>query len=150
MKTYKSYTSTIKLVKEPSDILKAKITSSKDCADYARQFYFEDIEIFESMFIILLNRQNITECWVKISQGGTVGTVVDVKLIAKYAIDGLACSVIMVHNHPSGNNQPSDCDKLITDKIKNGLKLLDINLIDHIILTPETRKYYSFADEGLI
>ena len=127
---------------------RANIASTQDASDYARQFYFDDMEIFESFFLILLNNANSVTGYVKISQGGTAGTVVDVKLIAKYAIDSLAKSVILVHNHPSGNILPSDADKLVTRKVTEGLRLLDINVLDHIILS-KTR-YFSFADEGLI
>lgn len=95
-----------------------------------------------------MNRSNNTIGYAKISQGGVAGTVVDVKIIAKYAIDTLASSVILAHNHPSGNTQPSRADKDITQKIKDSLKLFDISVLDHIILTED--EYFSFADEGLI
>lgn len=148
MKTYKSNLNGIRLVKEESEFKRVKITSSKDAAKYARNFFQEDIEIYESFFMILLNRANNTDAYVKISQGGIAGTVVDLKLIAKYAIDCLASGVIVCHNHPSGTLYPSEQDKLITEKIKNALKLLDIKLLDHIILTKES--YYSFADESIL
>ena len=123
MKTYAKTINEYQLKKIKSDIQSAKITSSKEAADYARQFYFDDIEIYESVFIMLLNRQNNVEGYVKISQGGTAGTVVDVKLITKYAVDSLSSSVIMIHNHPSGNTQPSEPDKNMTTKIKTALNL---------------------------
>lgn len=148
MKTYKSNISGLRLVKEEANFKKVKITSSKDAAKYARNFFQEDIEIYESFFMILLNRANNTDAYVKISQGGIAGTVVDLKLIAKYAIDCLASGVIVCHNHPSGTLYPSEQDKLITGKINNALKLLDIKLLDHIILTKES--YYSFADENIL
>lgn len=148
MKTYKSNISGIRLVKDKSEYKKVKITSSKDASAYARGFFNEDIEIYESFFMISLNRANNTEAYVKISQGGVAGTVVDVKLIAKYAIDCLASGVIVCHNHPSGTLFPSDQDLRVTEKIKNALKLLDINLLDHIILTKEG--HYSFADENVL
>ncbi|MDD2476952.1 MAG: JAB domain-containing protein [Dysgonamonadaceae bacterium] len=148
MKTYKSNLNGIRLVKEESEFKRVKITSSKDAAKYARNFFQEDIEIYESFFMILLNRANNTDAYVKISQGGIAGTVVDLKLIAKYAIDCLASGVIVCHNHPSGTLYPSEQDKLITEKIKNALKLLDIKLLDHIILTKDG--HFSFADECLL
>ena len=150
MKTYKSTIDRIKLVKESSDFPKAQINSSKDINEYIRQFYFEDIEIYESVFIVLLNTKNTTTGYVKISQGGTAGTVVDIKLIAKYALESLAASLILCHNHPSGNTTPSNEDKNITAKVKTGLNLIDVKLLDHIILTPEKDKYFSFADDGLL
>lgn len=145
MKTYKSNLNGIRLVKEETEFKRVKITSSKDAAKYARNFFQEDIEIYESFFMILLNRANNTDAYVKISQGGIAGTVVDLKLIAKYAIDCLASGVIVCHNHPSGTLYPSEQDKLITERIKKALNLLDIRLLDHIILTKDG--YFSFADE---
>jgi len=97
---------------------KKKITSSQDTYNYIKQFYFDDIEIYESFFILLLNRSNQTIAYAKISQGGIAGTVVDIKLIAKYAIESLASGVIIAHNHPSNNVQPSKQDTEITIKIK--------------------------------
>jgi len=134
------------LKKIQSEFPKTKIRSSADAAEFIRQFYLEDIEIFESSFILLLNQANYTIGYAKISQGGVTGTVVDPRLVAKFAVESLATIVILAHNHPSGNLTPSSVDKSLTDKIKNGLKLLDINLVDHIILTKES--YYSLADEG--
>lgn len=125
-----------------------KITSSKTSSEFIRQFYSDDIEIYESMFILLLNNSNTTIGYAKISQGGIVGTVVDVRIIAKYAVESLATGLILAHNHPSGNLKPSEADKAITKKTKEALKLLDVNVLDHIILTKDS--YFSFTDEGLI
>lgn len=127
-----------------------KITTSGDVNKFARQFYSDDIGIYESFFIIITNRASVPIAWMKISQGGISGTVVDVKLIARYAIEHLGSSVILVHNHPSGNLIPSNADINITKKVKNGLETLDIGLLDHIILSPEDDKYFSFADEGIL
>jgi len=136
------------LKKIQSEFPKTKIRSSADSAEFIRQFYSDDIDIFESSFILLLNRANNTIGYAKISQGGITGTVVDPRLVAKYAVESLATAVILAHNHPSGNTEPSIADKEITNKIKNGLKLLDVNLLDHLILTNES--YYSLADNGEI
>lgn len=125
-----------------------KITSSKESADFIRKFYTDDIEIFESAFILLLNQANNTIGFAKISQGGITGTVVDPRLVAKYAVESLSTGVILCHNHPSGNLKPSQADILLTEKIKKGLGFLDIRLFDHLIITNEG--YYSFADEGII
>ena len=138
----------ISLVKEPTEFKRVKIGSSSDASEYIRQFYDSDIEIYESCFILLLNRQNQTIGYSKISQGGIVGTVVDVKLILKYVVESLATGVILAHNHPSGNLQPSREDELITEKIKKALALVDSSLFDHVILTRDG--YTSMADEGLI
>ena len=137
-----------KLTKVKSDFQRVLITSSEDGANFIRQFYSDDIGIFESSFILLLDRSNHTIGYAKISQGGIVGTVVDVRLIAKYAIASLASSVLLAHNHPSGNLKPSESDEKITQQVLEGLKLLEVKLLDHVILT-ETN-YYSFADNGKI
>jgi DNA repair protein RadC len=150
-KTYKTYKTNIKtytLQKHKTDIPMAQIKSSAHSEKYLRQFYETDIEIFESCFILALNRANNTEGYVKISQGGTAGTVVDIKIICKYAVDMLASSIILCHNHPSGAIIPSQQDLDLTYKIKNALLMMDITLMDHIILAKE--KYFSFADEGLL
>lgn len=125
-----------------------KIKSSIDSCEFARKFYHEDILIYESSFIILLNSANSVMGYAKISQGGVCNTQVDIRLVAKYAIDSLATSVIFVHNHPSGNAKPSIEDKKISEKLKDALRLFDIRLLDSIIITEND--YYSMADEGLI
>lgn len=125
-----------------------QIQTSKNGETFARQFYGDDLEIFESFFLILLNRKHETIGWVKISQGGVAGTVVDPIIVAKYAIDTLSSGVILVHNHPSGNLQPSDADRSLTNRTKEGLKLFNISVLDHIILTKDS--YYSFSDNGEI
>lgn len=125
-----------------------KIKSSIDSCEFARKFYHEDILIYESSFIILLNSANNVMGYAKISQGGVCNTQVDIRLVAKYAIDSLATSVIFVHNHPSGNAKPSIEDKKISEKLKDALRLFDIRLLDSIIITEND--YYSMADEGLM
>ena len=147
MRTYNTKIDQIHLKRKKSDFPKAKITDSKSAATYARQFYEDDITVYESFFIILLNRANITTGFVKISQGGVCGTVVDPVIVAKYAIQSLSKGVILVHNHPSDTLKPSSQDKEITTKIKNGLKLFDCNVLDHIILTDDS--YFSFRDNGI-
>lgn len=138
----------ISLKKDPTNFERVKITSSKESADYIRQFYSDDIEIYESFFLLLLNRQNKTIGYAKISQGGVAGTVVDAKIVLKYVVDTLASGVILCHNHPSGNLTPSTQDVDLTDKIKKAVKLVDSIVLDHIILTADS--FYSFADNGLI
>lgn len=126
---------------------KTLLRTSEEGAKYARQFYHEDIALYESFFLILLNRANRVIGWAKISQGGCVSTVVDRKIIAKYAIDSLAEGVMLVHNHPSGNRNPSPQDDGLTAAIKEGLDLFNIKVLDSIILTPEDG-YYSYCDNG--
>jgi len=138
----------LELKKLQTNFPAVKITSSNTSAEFIRQFYSDDLGIFESFFVLLLNRQNVTTGYAKISQGGVSGTVVDVKIIAKYAVDFLASSVILAHNHPSGNLNPSTQDIEVTKKVKQALSLLDVQVLDHIILTEES--YYSFTDNSLI
>ena len=104
----------------------------------------DDINIYESFFIMLLNRANKVIGWAKISQGGVCNTIVDKKIICKYAIDTLANGVILVHNHPSGSLIPSREDMQITADVQQALNTLDVKVLDHIILTEES--FYSFSD----
>lgn len=136
----------ITLKKDPTNFERVKITSSKSAADYIRQFYGDDIEIFESFFVLLLNRQNETIGYAKISQGGVTGTYVDAKIILKYVVDTLASGVIIAHNHPSGGTTPSVQDDNVTTKIKSAIELVDSSLLDHVILTRDN--YYSYADNS--
>lgn len=148
MKTYAGYTPQVGLVKLKSDFPKVKITRAEDSVSFIRKFYHDDIAIYESFFILLLNRANSTIGWAKIGQGGVTGVVVDIRIVAKYAIEALACSVIIAHNHPSGNTSPSDADINVTNKIKNTLSLFDCKLMDHIILTEDS--YCSLSEEGIL
>lgn len=127
---------------------KVKITNSMSAYQFIKQFYSDDIAIYESFFILLLNRQNKTIGWAKISQGGICGTVVDVKIICKYVVESLASSVILAHNHPSGNTTPSNPDIQITKKVKTALSYFDAFVADHIILSADLETYFSFADNG--
>jgi len=136
------------LKKNATEFPSVKVSTSKIGYDFIKQFYADDIGIYESFFILLLNRANKTTGYAKISQGGTAGTVVDIKIIAKYAVDSLAHGVILAHNHPSGSLIPSDADKAITNKIKQALLILDVQVLDHLILTEDS--FYSFADNGLL
>lgn len=127
---------------------KEKITSSTQSAKFIRNFYHEDLIIYESVFILLLDRGNNTVGYAKISQGGVSSSIVDVKIILKYAVNSLASGVILAHNHPTGALYPSEPDLRITKKVKEALKLVDSQLLDHVILTEDS--YYSFADNGQI
>jgi DNA repair protein RadC len=148
MKTYKTNSKIYSIKSEETDFKRVKISGSESAAEYARNFYFDDIEIYESFFLTLLNNHNNTIGFAKISQGGITGTVVDVRILAKYALDTLATAVILVHNHPSGTLRPSQNDKKITNRIKQALELIDVKVLDHIILTKEN--YFSFADDSLL
>jgi DNA repair protein RadC len=100
------------------------------------------------MYLITLNQGNNIVSVTKISQGGISGTVIDIRLVAKYALEGLATSIILVHNHPSGALKASPQDINLTKKVQAGMELLDITLLDHLIVTKDG--YSSFADEGIM
>lgn len=103
---------------------------------------------YEEFWVLILNRSNRVVHKRKISQGGITGTVTDIRLILKLALDSLATALILCHNHPSGNLQPSDADISITRRLKESASLMDISLLDHIIIAG--KNYFSFADENLI
>lgn len=106
------------------------------------------INLFEEFKILLLDRNNRCMGIVPISKGGVSGTIVDAKLIFAAALKARSCGIILGHNHPSGNLKASTPDKNLTNKIVGAGDLLDINVLDHIILTNEA--YLSFADEGMM
>ncbi len=102
----------------------------------------------EEFHILLLNRSNVVIRNELISRGGVSGTLVDPKIIFKSAVSHLACSLILCHNHPSGNLKPSHQDIVLTKKLKSGGALLDITVLDHVIVSDTG--YFSFADNGMI
>lgn len=125
---------------------KPKISGSKDVFEILKAD-LQDLP-HEEFWVLLLNRANrvIKKC--QISQGGVAGTVADPKIIFKLALAELASGIILAHNHPSGNLSASQADIDLTKKLKEGGKLLEIQVLDHIILAGQ--KYFSFADEGMI
>ena len=132
--------------KESGPDEKLKVITSSDAASIFKPL-LSDLP-HEEFWILLLNRNNLVIAKEMVSQGGLSGTVIDVRLILKMAIDKLACSIILCHNHPSGNLVPSEADKEITRKIKEAGKQMDIPVLDHVIIG--NGSYFSFADEGLI
>jgi DNA repair protein RadC len=149
MKTYKTHAPELFLGRKKSDALKIKVTSSKDCYSFFKQVWDDDtMEFCESAMAVYLNRANNTIGWMKISQGGIAGTVIDVKIVLAGALKCGASAIILAHNHPSGNLRPSNADVNLTNKIKDACAIMELQLLDHIILTEDS--YYSFADEGLI
>ena len=98
--------------------------------------------------VLFLNRANKINHFEIISRGGLTGTVADPKVILKLALEKDATSIILCHNHPSGNPQPSRADEEITRKIKEAARYFDISITDHIIVSE--MGYYSFADEGIL
>lgn len=125
---------------------KTTVTSSKEVYNYFRPLVV-DIS-HEEFWVLYLNRSNKVLDQYKLSQGGLSGTVIDIRLIMKRALELLASSIIVCHNHPSGNRNPSDNDKAITTKLKIAGEQLEIRLLDHLIIADNS--YFSFADEGLL
>lgn len=126
------------------------IKCSNDIYKYVLQFFpQESIGLLEQFAVAYLNRANRIIGVSVISKGGLTGTIADPRLIMGTALKVAATGIILCHNHPSGNLQPSTADVEITKKIESACKFLDINLLDHIIISPY-EAYYSFADEGLL
>lgn len=125
---------------------KSTVKQSSDVAAYLQAELGH--KQMESFVVVYLNRANNIIRQEIISEGGITGTVADPRIILKKALDHHAVSIILCHNHPSGNLKPSKADELLTNKIKNAAAFLDIQVMDHIIVSEEG--YYSFADEGLI
>jgi DNA repair protein RadC len=125
---------------------KLKISGSKDAFDLLKS-HLQDLR-HEEFWVILLNRANRVIKKQQISQGGVAGTVADPKIIFKSAIEDLASGIILAHNHPSGNLTASQADVELTRKLKEAGKLLEIQVLDHLIVSGQ--KYFSFADEGIL
>lgn len=124
-----------------------KVSSSKEVYQILLESWDENkIEFIEQFKILLLNRGGRILGIYEVSSGGVSGTVADPKLIFSAALKANASSLILSHNHPSGNTRPSDADRQLTRRIKMAGELLDISVLDHIIVT--TEGYCSFADEG--
>lgn len=102
----------------------------------------------EEFWVIYLNKGNRVIERERVSSGGVSGTVVDIKIILKHALQKLASCIILSHNHPSGNIQPSDADISVTRKLKEAAKLMEIAVLDHVIIGDN--EYYSFADNGMM
>ncbi len=134
-----------KLKQRPSEC--PKIQDSKTTYDLLLKCYDTDtIELRESCKVLLINRSNSVLGVLSASEGGLTGTIVDIKLILQSAILTNASGVIISHNHPSGNLTTSSQDDFITRQLKKACDIMDIQFLDHIIVTSEG--YYSYADEG--
>lgn len=123
-----------------------KITSSKQVYELMRPHLYD--ESVEQVYLLLLNRSNGLIKKERVSQGGTTASVVDPKVVFRFALEQGAHSLILIHNHPSGNLQPSDTDKRLTQRLQKIGKELEIPLLDHLIYTDQG--YFSFADEGIM
>jgi DNA repair protein RadC len=135
-----SYRSKVKASDRP------KITSSQITYGLLKTIYNPGkVEHVESFYALFLNRANNVLGWILLSSGGTCGTVVDPKTLFQAALKTNAHGIILSHNHPSGNLIPSEQDDAVTRKIKDGARILDMKLLDHIIYTEEG--YYSYSEE---
>lgn len=123
-----------------------QISSSKDVVDIF-QPQLADLP-HEEFWILLLNRANRIIAQVRVSEGGQTATVVDTRKIMRIVLEYQALGIVLCHNHPSGNHNPSNDDIKITQKLKAAASTLDVNLLDHIIITDS--QCYSMADEGVL
>jgi DNA repair protein RadC len=132
--------------KETELVKRERITSSHDIYTFMKPVFLDLPH--EEFWVIMLNRSNSVIKKEFVSRGGVSGTVVDPKIVYKAALDNLASSIILCHNHPSGNLRPSEADTKLTKKLKEAGTLLEIPVLDHLIITDAG--YYSFADEGML
>lgn len=132
--------------RESEAMQKAVITSSKDVYELMQPVLGELGH--EEFWVLYLSNSNKVLSKQNISKGGITGTVVDSRIVFKYALEQLATSIVLCHNHPSGNLNPSDADIRLTKKIKEAGNVMDIKVLDHLIITE--KEYYSFMDKGIL
>lgn len=150
MKEYKTSCPELEIRYKSGEHKKAQIKTSADAAAFFRKIFDEDtIEYLETVMVIYLNHANNTIGWFNASQGGITGTVADPRVILGTALKCGATRFMLAHNHPSGSAKPSVADERLTEKLKQGGAIVDIQLIDHLIILPDGG-YYSFADDGRI
>ena len=132
--------------KEENPLELVKVTSSK--VMYQEMYPIIGKLAHEEFWVVYLNNANKIIFKAQLSKGGITGTVIDIRLIIKEAIENLATNIVLIHNHPSGNPKPSEDDNNITLKLKEACKLLDIYLMDHVIVCDNS--YYSYRDNDCI
>ena len=125
---------------------KVKLSSSRNAYDFIRGSLM-DLP-YEEFWVLHLNRANFIIKKSMISRGGISGTIADTRLIFKSALENLSSAIILCHNHPSGNLQPSDSDIQLTKRMVETGKIMEIPVLDHLIVTENS--YFSFADQGLL
>ena len=155
MVSYKKTCDNYRLIKEPSTINRVKVRTSRDVASFILENVYDNEEIcYQECFgFIAFNNANITVGYKILFKGTMNCSLVDIKVLFKHLLDSLASAFIIFHNHPSGNPEPSENDKKLTNKIMDAAKTMDLSLLDSIIVCPEadgTIKYFSFKDKGLI
>jgi DNA repair protein RadC len=147
MKKYKFPKIKVKVSVTKGD--KVTITSPEKMVEVMRSIFDADTILWtEEVIMVCLNRANDVVGYYKISSGGFSGSVVDPRVVMTIALNNASSSIILAHNHPSGNLKPSEGDKAITEKIRKACAFFDMNLLDHLIITDES--YLSFKEEGLI
>ena len=149
MKELKSFAKEVqaKYIKK-DNLHNIKVTGSQSVAEFIKKVYPVEIDYREAFMCLYLNRANNTISFTVVGLGGISGTVADPKVIFQHALLCNASSVILIHNHPSGNLKPSQSDITLTEKIKKAGSFLDIPILDHVIITEDS--YFSFADEGIL
>lgn len=151
MKIYKSVLGEIKATYCKKDKLKSfKVSSSNDVNEFVRDLFPIDISLREAIIALYLNRNSRTIGFAVISIGGVSETVCDPKVVFQHALLCNASSIILIHNHPSGNLKPSNTDIELTKRLIKAGEFLSIKIIDHLIITSIKENYYSFADGGII
>jgi DNA repair protein RadC len=147
MKKYKFPKIKVKVSVTKGD--KVTITSPDKMVEVMRSIFDADTILWtEEVIMVCLNRANDVVGYYRVSSGGFSGTVLDPRVVMTIALNNASSSIILAHNHPSGNLKPSEGDKAITEKIRKACAFFDMNLLDHLIITDES--YLSFKEEGLI
>lgn len=128
-----------------------RISSSEDALVYLLEGYDRNTISLQEQFVVLyLNRSNAVLGVYRNAIGGLTGTIADIRIILSVALKIAATGIIISHNHPSGNLQPSKADENLTAKLKDSAQVMDITLLDHFILDETGGDYFSFAEEGLL
>lgn len=145
----KNEISEIQLKYSASKSPRVKITRSDDAYNCLKVHWNVDtIELQEEFRMLLLNRANEVLGVHLLSKGGITGTLVDLRLLFAVVLKSAACNIILAHNHPSGNLNPSEADKRLFRKISNAAELLDVQVLDNMIISKQG--YFSFTDKGII
>lgn len=126
------------------------IKSSQDCYTHLRPFFCSDtLEVQEQFLVMYLNHRKKVIGVYRLSKGGITVTVADIRLVLSVALKTLATSIVISHNHPSGNPNPSMADIKVTMKFKQACEIMEIELIDHLVVT-QGEEFYSFKDNGIM
>ena len=148
---YKPTQLKLTVVHEPFPLRRRTILSEADSAEIFYDWWDKDtICLKETAALLLLNRASKVLGIVELSTGGQSAAIIDAKQVFSAALLGNAAAIILAHNHPSGQAFPSQADIILTTKLSQGAKYLDLQLTDHIIITPTPGEYYSMLREGHI